>query len=122
MVRQSNPNTEQRWKKLLAELQQSGLTVAEFCRQENVSAASIYQWKRRLGMGSLRANRRAVPARTAKPSTTLAPFVEIAVPRSRRIEMELASGVKIYIPADQLDALTAAIRACQDVQTEVPSC
>ena len=122
MVRQSNPNTEQRWKKLLAKLQQSGLTVAEFCRQENVSPASIYQWKKRLGMGSLRANRRSAAAPTAKPSPAPTRFVEIAVHRSSRIEMELASGVKIYIAADQLDALAAAIRACQDVPAEVSSC
>ena len=122
MVRQSNPNTEQRWKKLLAKLQQSGLTVAEFCRQENVSPASIYQWKKRLGMGSLQANRRSAAAPTAKPSPAPARFVEITVHRSNRIEMELASGVKIYIPADQLDALAAAIRACQDVPAEVSSC
>ena len=40
------------WKKRLGKFQNSNLTVAQFCQQEQVSAASFYQWKRKLAKES----------------------------------------------------------------------
>jgi hypothetical protein len=37
------------WEKVLSAQTQSGLTVAAFCKKENIGVASFYQWKRRLG-------------------------------------------------------------------------
>ena len=37
-----------RWQALIARAEQSGLGVAEFCRAEDISPASFYQWRKRL--------------------------------------------------------------------------
>jgi hypothetical protein len=37
------------WRRRLARFRSSELTVAEFCRREQVSLASYYYWSRRLG-------------------------------------------------------------------------
>lgn len=37
------------WRRLLAKLDRSGLSVAAFCRREGVSAASLYRWRGLLG-------------------------------------------------------------------------
>ena len=48
MSRRSNPAKVEQWTACLARFQDSGLTVAEFCRKEGVSPASFYQWRRKL--------------------------------------------------------------------------
>ena len=35
------------WKDRIARHQNNGLSIAEFCRQESVSATNFYQWKRK---------------------------------------------------------------------------
>jgi transposase-like protein len=44
---------EAAWRGLLADQVRSGLSVAQFCSREGVSAASFYQWRSRLGRGDL---------------------------------------------------------------------
>ena len=36
------------WQALISRAEQSGLGVAEFCRAEDISPASFYQWRKRL--------------------------------------------------------------------------
>jgi hypothetical protein len=40
------------WEFVLCEHAESGLSVAEFCRQEGVSQASFYQWRKKLSAES----------------------------------------------------------------------
>jgi transposase-like protein len=85
----------------LAELGQSGESIAEFARRRGVSAQRIYYWKKRL-------------------SEALAPaFVAVPLPSTRVDQIEIvADGVTIRVRedvapdrlADILDALTR--RAC----------
>ena len=36
------------WTKILAEIDSSGISTAEFARQQKLSLSSIYQWRKRL--------------------------------------------------------------------------
>jgi len=38
----------ERWRELLRRQATSGLSVTEFCRRQDVSEASFYQWRKRL--------------------------------------------------------------------------
>lgn len=60
-------NVRQRWTDLLNRFDESGLTVAEFCKRERCSAASFYQWRRKLlGQKSRRSSGRTfVPIKIA---------------------------------------------------------
>jgi len=48
MARRSDPAKVAQWAACLARFQDSGMSVAEFCKQEGVSVASFYQWRRKL--------------------------------------------------------------------------
>ena len=49
MLRGSNGVKCQEWTERLERFAKSRQTVAEFCRDERVSAPSFYQWKQKLG-------------------------------------------------------------------------
>ena len=44
----SRSSARQRWRQLVKEQGRSGLSIAEFCRQQDVSQASFYQWRKKL--------------------------------------------------------------------------
>jgi hypothetical protein len=41
-----------RWRKLIEQQQDSGLSVSAYCRERGVSAASLFAWRRRLVGGA----------------------------------------------------------------------
>jgi len=42
----SSPVKVRQWRARLLRFQESGQTVAEFCRKEKVSEASLYRWRK----------------------------------------------------------------------------
>lgn len=56
---QGRKERELHWRGVLERQSESGLTVAGFCRQESVSAASFYAWRRKLKEPNSRALGRA---------------------------------------------------------------
>ena len=56
MPRPSDPNLAALWRERIRRQAQSGLTIARFCAQEQLSVALFHYWKRRLQLAEL-ANR-----------------------------------------------------------------
>jgi hypothetical protein len=50
-------STEDRWRRLLAEHERSGLGVRQFAEERGLSAWSLYAWRQRLGLSSRRGRR-----------------------------------------------------------------
>ncbi len=48
MAYQRSAEKEEFWRLALAEQDNSGLTVSEFCRQQSLSQPSFYAWRRKL--------------------------------------------------------------------------
>jgi hypothetical protein len=48
MKRGSSPVKVRQWRARLLRFRESGQTVAEFCRKERVSEASLYRWRKEL--------------------------------------------------------------------------
>ncbi len=48
MARRADPQLRKAWRLRIDQQRQSGLTVAQFCRQEGVGAGSFYFWRRKL--------------------------------------------------------------------------
>jgi hypothetical protein len=91
------------WEQRIRRQQRGRLSIGEFCRQEGVSPASFYAWRRRLpGAGS---------------SETCSPlFVPVDLPTpvmaSGGVRIELPGGMVLILPAEASpELLTAAIRA-----------
>jgi hypothetical protein len=65
---------EQLWQTHLDNCKTSGMSIREYCRQNNLRQSSYYYWKSRLSVSSLRGNNGS--GINAKPSSEF-PFVQV---------------------------------------------
>jgi transposase-like protein len=107
-MRVRGAEAEAKWRGLISEQEQSGKTVAEFCREHGIAASKLYSWKRR-----------CVGAKAASGFVRLrvAPAVEaetVATARSG-IEVRLAGGRSLVVEAgfdaSHLRALLAVLES-----------
>ena len=85
------------WQSLIERAAQSPRSIETFCRAEDVSTASFYRWRRRLGAAP---PGRAVAEDTAEDSTFLELGVlggEAAGPAPWDIELELGAGMVLRL-------------------------
>ncbi len=110
MARRVDSAAQQRWRQRLQRFAQRGsLTVADFCRQEQVFVPSLYQWRKKL---SRPASPRRAPASTASRPGFLPVRLVSSAPASRlptAVEVHLPNGARIVLPADDPPLPTAAI-------------
>jgi len=98
----------QEWSQRLQRFAEADVTVVEFCAEEQVSVASFYQWRRKLGtpVGSRATTRRV----TAAPRLDVQAFVPLQITSSSTtVRMRLPNGVELWLPAGDVPSLTAAI-------------
>jgi hypothetical protein len=107
MPRLPSPARAALWNQRFERMQQSGLTVEQFCKQEAIGVSSFYHWKKKL----------TVPIE--QPSASLVPapkFVAVHVLQStppRHAILRLPAGVCIDLPlALSTDMATGLIAAC----------
>lgn len=91
MAQFPNPQLAQQWRKRLERFDLSDLTIADFCQLEGYSAASFYQWRRRL----TDVEQPNVP--TFVPVDLPTRDLQQPVPGS--IEVILPGGARIHLPA-----------------------
>ena len=91
------------WVEVIEEQRKSGYSVADFCRERGLSAASLYSWRRRL----------AKPADAKK-------FVAVQLPPVRSVaccEILLSGGDRVSVPpgfdADSLQCILSVLRGDQ---------
>jgi hypothetical protein len=82
----------QLWRKLIAQQEQSGLSVRAFCQQHRTSEYSFYHWRKRLA--------EPLPMKFALVETNRASPAAVAA-----VEVILASGERLRI-APGIDAVT----------------
>src|SRR5487761_2150571 len=80
------------WRRLIAQYQQSGLSVRAFCQQHRTSEHSFYQWRKRL--------REQLPMKFALVEANRAAPIAVAA-----VELILPSGERLRI-APGVDAAT----------------
>jgi len=90
------------WRERIGRWKRSKLTVTEFCRQEQVSQPSFFQWRKRLIDESAKAHE---PPR----------FVElrpVAWPAMPSVQITLPSGAVVTLPGSiSTELMTAVVRA-----------
>jgi hypothetical protein len=87
------------WRALIGEQEQSGLSVARFCKERGISEQSFYVWRKRL--------RREDPVRFALVETGLRPQQPEATPA---LELIFPGGEQLRIGAGvNADALRAVL-------------
>jgi transposase-like protein len=113
---------ERTWRGRMARFGRGTLTVVEFCRREGVSTPSFYAWRKRLGSVAQPKPRgkRSRGASPSEPASRL--FVPVNVSSSPVAEIEFPSGVRVRVPATNLEAIRAAVLAGGDPFRERSSC
>lgn len=144
MAREVNQALWDQWRQRMEKQRASNMTVAAFCRQEGVSQATFYTWKRRLrgGMAARKVSskagrrrhshrKRAAAARgqaarnsAARSSlpTRAVDFLQLPVRGMRTspwIEMTLVDGTLVRIPQDNLAALSALLKLLRGDEPEL---
>jgi len=102
------------WADQVAGWQRSGLSQAEFCRQQGLKGGTFAWWKRQLGKrGGQRPNRRGRPAKASER------FVEVrlaGLSSASAYEVVLARGRSIRVPSQFdpqiLSRLITAVESC----------
>ncbi len=125
MSRQVNPMRWNEWRQRLKRQRESGLSISEFCRQENLSPHTFYLWRRKLRPATRGAStaQRAHPAhgesvarRGAAGSAALprpTGFLQLPMtpgPQSPWIELSLADGTVVRVPQQNIAAVLAVLR------------
>jgi len=87
MKRGPSPVKIRQWRERLLRFQKSEQTVAEFCRKERVSEASLYRWRKELASRVASGRSRTPPAdpcrRASKSRRSTAPSERLASPFKR---------------------------------------
>lgn len=146
MTRQVDQVLWDQWQQRIERQYASGLSVAEFCRQEHLSPHGFYVWKRKLrtttsarhgsreaatarrlrkrpGVGTPRRRPHPAPAGLAgavRPSEFLQLPVT-AVRPSPWVELSLADGTVVRLPQQNLAALVAVLRVLRGEPLDLPS-
>jgi transposase-like protein len=124
MAKGRRAERERYWRGVIKKQRASGLSVAEFCRRNDVAAALFYRWRRRLA--ELDAQQDARPKAFDQVNDVdrkaAARFVPIELPLPRvpaGFEIIRPDGLRVLVPAAfEGEALRELLRALE----EVPGC
>ena len=144
MARAVNQALWDQWRQRIARQRESGLSIAEFCRREQVSSHRFHIWKRKLRhrtsarhgsdeVAKVHRSRKqqaiVTPTRRSRhePVTPANParapgFLQLpvtAVRTSPWIELALADGTVVRLPQQNLAALVTVLRALRGERLEV---
>ncbi len=122
MATRRNLERWQSWRDVIRRQKESGLSVAAFCREQQVPPASFFAWRRKLAEADQNAN--AAPGRNADAAHEVrAQFVPIAIspvpPSSANFEIVGPDGYRVVVPTP-FDAVS--LREILRVVKEVASC
>jgi len=114
MSRVSDPAVVASWQQRLHEFSQSDLSVAEFCRQAEVSAATFYYWKRKLAPRS----EVSLSASSTRPAGLR--FLPVEITAGQSIEVHLPSGTRVVVPGQDPEVIRAVIAAAGQLRETQP--
>lgn len=134
MSRRANRVLWDQWRERLERQRKSGLSIAEFCRQEGVSSVTFHTWRRKLrgpsaqdssarggipGRGGATGAGPNSPCRQPRAARTVTAasgvggsFLQVPVVEARPaawIELTLVDGTQVRIPPQNLSALQVAL-------------
>ena len=90
-TKQRDPRKEQFWRRRVRQWHGSGLSIAEFCRQQRLAAASFYNWRRILAQRDAETVDfvpvRVVPETAPGPTQSAAAGLELVLDDGRRLRV-----------------------------------
>jgi hypothetical protein len=133
MARSVNQVLWDQWREHLTRQRHSGLSIAAFCRRENISSHKFHVWKRKLRLATaeetnqqrdqkprppIKARRRSRSTRPVRAAEFLQ--LPVAARPAPWIELALADGTILRLPQQNLAALVTALRVLRGERLELP--
>jgi transposase-like protein len=90
---------ESAWREIVAQLDESGLTVREFCTRAGLNAASLYGWRTRLRRGASRGTPKA-DLEVSATEKAVSEFIDLGAIGGRarfEVRLELGAGVTLQL-------------------------
>jgi hypothetical protein len=111
MARSFDSDKAAAWRRRFGRFKRSRLTVTQFCRQEGVSTASFYWWRKRLADPQAPRPNGKARRRTSKRDAGRVPaFQTVRVtPAGAPLSVHLPGGMRVEVPADNLDVVRAVV-------------
>lgn len=113
MGRVANAAVIKQWRERMGRWRRSGISIAEFCRHEQVSQPSFFNWRKRLSRQRTSTSRR--PAGSSGSSKRPPQFVQLPAatwPGFEGIQIALPGGAIVTLPPQAgAELVTTAIRA-----------
>lgn len=100
------------WRGRLAKFDASGLTVAEFCRREQVSQARFYYWSKRIRR---RGHSQTAPTRPSGVGSA----TSRAEDETGAVEVLVGNSIRVRMPCGEPAAVAALVRHLQDLPQAV---
>jgi len=119
MARTTSLEKVRLWQDRLKVLQQSQLSVQEFCQSVGCSAPTFYYWKQKLARQAFHSKgmpKRSAPAsKTAPDRQAFLPVLVRTASLSQAV-VTLSNGIKIELQCDPIDALQLIL---QDIKRDL---
>lgn len=106
MARKASLDVQRRWRDRMRRFSRSQLSVAEFCRREQVSVPSFYEWRKKL----------AVTADDDQ-ETTPATFLPVHVAASPTAQVTFPNGATLTLPVEDHALVKLSIEALAQART-----
>jgi hypothetical protein len=116
MARRPNPARHALWRDRVSRQLNSGLSVEQFCAQEQCARSTFYRWKRYFDLTHPSDQCSTLPA----PSTFLpvtVRLVESDAHQSAPIEADLPNGIRLRIPTVNVRLACRLVRAVAGAKT-----
>jgi len=100
----------ERWARIVANFESSGLSITEFCRREKLSIHQLQYWRRRLGRTTNCPPNASVQKRN--PSSEVCPAQDtsgVGGADSPMIQIRVGSHAAVLVPAHMLDTVQAVL-------------
>lgn len=133
MARRPNPALWDEWRQRLKRQGESGLSIAAFCRREELAPQAFHAWKRRLSAtrgsravrpgrqpGGVTAGQQGPASFASSPSP--ADFLQLPLartPQSPWMELALPDGTVVRVPQENIPAMLAVLRVLRGDSREM---
>lgn len=100
MARGRRAERERYWRGVIKKQRASGLSVAEFCRRNDVSVALFYRWRRRLAERDAGDSRKDTGPPDRAEGDVVAQFIPIELPPPPAAAFEIVrpDGCRVLVP------------------------
>ena len=126
MGRMVDVNKREVWLRRFRRFEAAGLSVARFCRQEQVSVATFYTWRRKLAAKSgcrgdhVSASSSPAAGGSANGFVPVRILPPTQVTRPAGVRVRLNNGVRLWLPGGDVETLRQVVRVVSQLPAGAP--